>query len=127
MDVLSAPLRGLAARPALAAVAGALTAVPLFLTNLVVVHRIEPYFSWLRPGPHTSPWEFPVLFGLLALMLAGAVVALASAWAAPRATRRLPVANAVVATLLTAAALLIGSALGAEIYACDVAGIPNCD
>jgi hypothetical protein len=43
------------ARPAFAAVAGSLFLLPFFAANAIVGNRIEPFFSLIRPGLHTSP------------------------------------------------------------------------
>ena len=110
------------------ALAGMACAAPFLLVNAVVANRIEPLFSLLRPGVHTGPLEYPLLAALLVIALGGAVVAL---WPLLRrdgdGMRRLPILNLVVAGALIAGVVLVGVTLGTEIYACDIAGVPNCD
>ncbi len=43
--------------------------------NAIVANRIEPYFSLIRPGPHTSPREYVLLFVVVCLIPVGAFVA----------------------------------------------------
>jgi hypothetical protein len=44
-----------------AAVIGGLSALPFFTANAIVAQRIEPFFSVIRPGPHTSTFELVLL------------------------------------------------------------------
>jgi hypothetical protein len=119
--------RRLSSRPWLAALIALLFVVPFFLTNLVVVYRIEPFLSFLRPGPHTGPFEYLVLAILLLLVLIGALVALSPLRRGADGRRRFPPLNIAIAALLIAGFVLITVNLGQEIYACDIARIPNCD
>lgn len=63
-------------RPLVLTVLALVFAVPLFAMNHIVVFRIEPVFSRIRPGTQTGPYEWIVLWTLLGLLLVGAVVAL---------------------------------------------------
>ena len=119
--------RPLSSRPWLAAVVALLFVVPFFVANLIVVYRVEPFFSLLRPGPHTGPFEYLVLAIVLLLVLAGAIVALAPLRRGTDGKRRFPPLNIAIAVLLIAGFTVIAVTLGQEIYACDIAGIPNCD
>jgi hypothetical protein len=120
-------VRRLSSRPWLAALLALLFVVPFLVTNFIVVYRLEPFFSLLRPGPHTGPFEYLVLAIVLLLVLAGAFVALAPLRRGTDGKRRFPPLNIAVAALLIAGFLLVAVNLGQEIYACDIAGIPNCD
>ncbi len=46
------------------------------MVNHIVVFRLDPVSSWIRPGPHTSPYEWIILWVLLALLAVGAIFAL---------------------------------------------------
>lgn len=108
--------------PWLAAAAALLFVVPFLALNHIVVFRLDPVFSWLRPGAHTSAQEVVVLWAALGLLLVGAVVALlplrrVRGWAV--------VPNLVVAALLLIAFVLIAVGLGHDLacapndYLCD--------
>ncbi len=115
-------------RPAFAAVTGGLLLLPFLVANAIVGNRIEPFFSLIRPGLHTSPREYVLLFIVLLLILVGAVVA-----ARPMlqrgddGRRRFYPVNAALAALLALVFVVLAVALGTDIYRCDVLGIPNCD
>ena len=115
-------------RPAFAAVTGSLFLLPFLAANAIVVNRIEPFFSLIRPGIHTSPREYALLFIVLLLIPAGAVIA-----ARPMlrrgddGRRRFHAVNAAIVALLCAAFIALAVGLGSDIYRCDVLGIPNCD
>ena len=47
-----------------AALIGGLFVAPFVAANALVGHRVEPFFSFIRPGPQTSPFEY-VLLGLV--------------------------------------------------------------
>lgn len=115
-------------RPAFAAVTGSLFLLPFIAANAIVGNRIEPFFSLIRPGIHTSPREYVLLFIVLLLILVGAVVA-----AHPMlrrgddGQRRFYPVNAALAALLCLVFVVLSVGLGSDIYRCDVLGIPNCD
>jgi hypothetical protein len=115
-------------RPILAAVTGSLFILPLMAANAIVGHKIEPFFSLVRPGTHTSTREYVLLVILLALLPAGA-------WLATRPMLRSGVArssridsiNAVVAAILLLVFVAVSIGLAADVYRCNVLDIPNCD
>ncbi len=115
-------------RPAFAAVTGSLFLLPFLAANAIVGNRIEPFFSLVRPGLHTSPREYVLLGVVLLLILVGAAVA-----ARPMlgrdddGNRRFYPVNAALAALLCLAFVVLSLGLGSDIYRCDVLGIPNCD
>lgn len=115
-------------RPVFEAVTGALFLLPFIAANAIVGNRIEPFFSLIRPGPHTGPREYALLGVVLLLILVGAAVA-----ARPivrrnaNGDRRFYPVNAAVAVLLGMAFVVLSLGLGADIYRCDVLDIPNCD
>ena len=63
------------AHPTNAALAGVALLLPFLAANAIVGNRIEPFFSLIRPGQHTSPQEYAVLFAVLFLIAVGAFVA----------------------------------------------------
>jgi hypothetical protein len=117
-----------ATNPGSAAIRGALLLLPFLAANAIVANRIEPFFSLIRPGIHTSPQEYVLLVTVVLLIAGGAFVA-----GRPLCQKGLDgkrhfyVANAVLATLLGAIFIVLSVALGSEIYRCDILGIPNCD
>jgi uncharacterized membrane protein len=121
-------MSSLAGRPRMAAWTGLLFLLPFWIMNAIVALRIEPVFSWVRPGPHTSPQEYVLLAVVLLLLPVGAVWALIpSLKRSADGKRKFHAANAAVAMLLILFFVSVAGALGAEIYACEVMQIPNCD
>jgi hypothetical protein len=114
-------------RPRLAAVIGAALALPFLLLNAVVVSRLDPVFSWIRPGVHTGPFETAILVGAVLLVAVGAVVALAPVRRASRESGRSPVANLVIALVLLIGFAFLAIGLGEEVVRCEILGVPNCD
>ena len=113
--------------PRRAATAGILLALPLLTLNAVVGNRIEPFFSLIRPGLHTSPREYVLLAIVVLLLPVGAFIAVRP-MLRPRADgRRLYLVNGVVAAFLLIAFAAVAIGLGADIYRCDILQIPNCD
>lgn len=110
------------------ALLGTLFAVPFLTMNAIVGTRAEPFFSLIRPGAQTSAREYVLLFVVLGLIPVGAFIAARPMFRrAPDGRRRYFVLNATLAAILTAGFLAISIGLGADIYRCDVLGIPNCD
>ena len=115
-------------RPATAAWIGSLLLLPFVIANAIVANRIEPFFSLIRPGAHTSPREYVLLAVVLLLLPLGAFVAARPLLARDAAgRRRVYPLNAALAGLFLAAFLAITSGLGADIYRCDILGLTNCD
>ena len=114
--------------PGVAAAAGALTLAPLAGANAVVGGRIEPFFSLIRPGAHTSAAEYALLAVVLLLLPLGAFVA-ARPLPSPRGGGMRPVhaLNVAVAALLVGAFVTLSWGVGSELYRCDVLRVPNCD
>ncbi len=115
-------------RPRTAALLGFLCALPFLLANAIVANRVEPFFSLIRPGPHTSLREYVLLAVVLLLIPLGAFTALGP-WFVRDAggKRHFPVVNGAIAALMLIAFTVISSAVGAEIYACEILQVPNCD
>ena len=115
-------------QPHAAAVTGALTLAPLAALSAVVGERIEPFFSLIRPGPHTGAAEHLLLVAALLLLPVGAFVAgRPLTQRGPGGMRPLHALNGAVVALLASAFVAISFGFGAEIYRCDVLRIPNCD
>ncbi|MBE0656851.1 MAG: hypothetical protein IH602_04120 [Bryobacteraceae bacterium] len=115
-------------RPGVAALAGLSLLIPFLVTNAVVANRIEPFFSLIRPGLHTSAREYTVLAIVLLLMPAGALWAmLPSLGRDETGRRRFYLLNCAVAIVLFAIFTTIIFPLGGEIYACEYLQVPNCD
>jgi hypothetical protein len=115
-------------RPATAALSGFLFLLPFAALNAVVANRVEPVFSLIRPGLHTSPREYVLLAAVLLLLPAGAIWALRPTLRRDAHGRRhFYLMNAMSAGLLLLVFTVLAVALGDEIYRCDVLGNPNCD
>jgi hypothetical protein len=94
----------------------------------VFLQRIEPFFSFIRPGPHTSPFEYLLLFAVLGSLPVGAAIAARPLFErGADGKRRIYLLNVLLATFMLAAFVVLSVGLGAEIYRCDVLMIPNCD
>ena len=116
------------ARHKIAALVGALCVLPFLTANAIVANRIEPLFSFIRPGPHTSGFEYLLLAVVLALIAVGAFIAGRPLFdrTAPPASR-IFIVNGAISVLLLLVFLVLSVAIGTEIYRCDVLRIPNCD
>jgi hypothetical protein len=114
--------------PLAAALAGGLLMLPFVAANAIVGSRIEPFFSFIRPGPHTSPFEYLLLFAVLGSLPVGAAIAARPLFErGADGKRRIYLLNVLLATFMLAAFVVLSVGLGAEIYRCDVLMIPNCD
>ncbi len=109
--------------PAVAALVGMVFLGPFFLLNLIVVFRLEPYITWLRPDTHSNPLEWTIIAIVLLLMPAGAYVSMRPTFA----LHRIFWFNVLVAVFLLGVWVTLSYAIGEEIYRCEVLGIPNCD
>ncbi|HNY40447.1 MAG TPA: hypothetical protein PKJ41_08625 [Bryobacteraceae bacterium] len=120
------PFELIAARPRMAAWTGLLFMLPFWVMNLIVVKRMEPVFTWIRPGLHSSPQEYVLLAVVLLLIPMGAMWALIPSLSrGPDGKRKFHATNAAVAMGLVL--FFVAVALGAEIYACEVMHAPYCD
>ena len=118
----------LSMKPTPAAVTGAFMALPFLAANAIVGNHIEPFFSLIRPGAHTSGREYVLLFVVVFLLPVGAFIAARPMFRnTMTGTRRLYVLNAVIAAVLLIVFVFLSVGLGSEIYRCDVLQIPNCD
>ncbi|MBN8730969.1 MAG: hypothetical protein J0L64_10530 [Acidobacteria bacterium] len=116
------------ASPTAAAVRGSLLLLPFVIANAIVANRIEPFFSLIRPGPHTSSREYALLAVVLLLIPLGAFVAALPLFARDATgARRFHPFNAVLAGCLLAVFFALAAGLGADIYRCDILGLTSCD
>jgi hypothetical protein len=114
--------------PPRAAVNGVLLTLPFLAMNAIVGKQIEPFFSLVRPGIHTSPQEYVLLFVVVMLIAVGAfTTARPMLHRGTDGQRRFYPVNALLATVLSILFVALVVGLGSEIYRCDVLGIPNCD
>jgi hypothetical protein len=114
--------------PKAAALFGGLLFLPFVAANAIIANRIEPFFSFIRPGLNTSPFEYGLLAVVLGLMPVGAFIAarpLFDKSTYPRGRDYL--VNGGIAVLMLVVFVTLTVALGDEIYRCDVLRIPNCD
>lgn len=114
-------------KPGVAALIGGLFTVPFAVANAIVGGRIEPFFSFIRPGPHTSAFEYGVLAAAVACLPLGAFIAARPMLKRASGRRRVHLLNAVVALVMLALFVILSVGLGTDIYRCDVLQIPNCD
>ena len=115
-------------RPSIAALTGTLFILPFVAANAIVGGRIEPFFSLIRPGVHTSAREYVMLAIVLGLIPVGAFIAARPMFhGSVDGHRRFYPVNAVVAALMCLVFVAVSFGLGSDIYRCDVLGIPNCD
>lgn len=121
-------MKTITTNPRSAAFIGLLFVVPLIVLNKIVGDRIEPFFSLIRPGIHTSPLEYVLLPIVLFLLPVGAFIAVRPMLRnGAEGKRKLYPVNGILAVLLLAVFVLISVAFGSEVYRCDVLQIPNCD
>lgn len=121
-------MKNITTNPKSAAFIGLLFIVPLIALNQIVGDKIEPFFSLIRPGTHTSPLEYVLLPVVLLLLPVGAFIALSPMLQKKDDGRRkLYLVNGTLAALLLAVFVVISVAFGSEIYRCEILQIPNCD
>ena len=126
--VRNTTVRNFTAKPGVAAMIGVLSVVPFLILNTIVVNRIEPFFSLIRPGLHTSPQEYLLLSIVLLLMPVGAFIALRPMLRkSADGKRKIYGLNSLLSMLLLLVFVVIAVALGSDIYRCDILQIPNCD
>lgn len=117
--------RPITERPLLLTLLAALFALPLLVMNHIVVFRIDPVFSWIRPDVHTGPYEWVLLWILLGLLLVGAVIALLP-MARVRVNRWRLLPNVFLAGALVTGFVLLAVALGHDMT-CDALAGKTCD
>ena len=114
--------------PTSAAFVGCLFILPFVVLNAIVGDQVEPFFSLIRPGFHTSPREYALLFIVLILIPIGAFIALRPVLRRKsNGSRSFHLLNGVIAALLIAVFAAVSIGLGEDIYRCNVLRIPNCD
>ena len=114
--------------PKTAALLGGLCVLPFVAANTIVANRIEPLFSFIRPGPHTSAFEYVLLAGVLGFIAVGAFITVRPLFdQGARPWPRIYMLNGALGALMLVVFVILSIALGSEIYRCDVLGIPNCD
>ena len=114
--------------PKAAALVGGLLLLPFVAANAIIANRIEPFFSFIRPGLNTSPFEYGLLAVVLGCMPVGAFIAARPIFEkSAHPHRRVYLVNGVTAAFLLVVFVILTATLGNEIYRCDVLGIPNCD
>ena len=114
--------------PKAAALFGGLLLFPFVAANAIIGNRIEPFFSFIRPGVNTSPFEYGLLAVVLGCMPVGAFIAarpLFEKSAHPKG--RIYLVNGGIAVFMLVVFVILAATLGNEIYRCDVLRIPNCD
>lgn len=111
--------------PTLAAGIGFLFIFPFIVMNSIVGSRIEPFFSLLRPGIHTSTFEYILLFIVLFLIPIGAFISIRPMIYDGKL--KFYIVNGVVAAILLIVFMVLTGTLGSEIYRCEILQIPNCD
>ena len=125
---LSDNMKHIATNPKSAALVGFLLILPFLFLNMVVARRMEPLFSLIRPGLHTSPHEYVLLAFVLLLIPVGAFIAIRPMLQrGSDGKRKFYLANGILAAILLLVFVLLSVGLGSEIYRCDVLQIPNCD
>lgn len=114
--------------PNSAALIGFALILPFVFLNMIVANRIEPFFSLIRPGVHTSPFEYVLLIIVLLLLPAGAFIAIRPMLQrGVDGKRKFYLLNGILAAILLIVFVLISVAFAEELYRCDVLQIPNCD
>lgn len=114
--------------PYSAACRGFLFSLPFIILNTIIANRIEPFFTFIRPGEHTSVFEYVLLLTVLLFLPIGAFVAIRPMlYKGPGGKRHFYLLNSIIAALLLFAFISLSVAFGSDIYRCDVAQLPNCD
>jgi hypothetical protein len=121
-------VKNIMTNPNSAALFGLLFFAPFVLLNAIVGNRIEPFFSLIRPGIHTGPFEYPLLFIVLFLIPMGSFIAIRPVFQkGAERKRNFYLVNVLLAVLLLMVFVMLSIGLGSDIYRCDVLQIPNCD
>lgn len=121
-------MKNIVTNPKSAAVVGFLFALPFLILNMIVGSRIEPFFSFVRPDTHTSPFEYVLLAVVLLLIpIGGFIAARPMLQKGANGERKFYLLNMILAAFLIAGGVALFVGLGSDIYRCDVLRIPNCD
>lgn len=121
-------MKNITTNPKSAALIGLLFIAPFVILNAIVGNRIEPFFSLIRPGIHTGPYEYILLFIVLLLIPIGSFISIRPIFQkGAEGKRNFYLVNAIFAALLLIVFVMLFVGLGSEIYRCDVLQIPNCD
>jgi len=121
-------MKNIASNPKSAAVVGFLFALPFLILNTIVGTRIEPFVSLIRPGAHTGPFEYVLLFIVVLLIPVGAFIAIRPMLQkGVDGKRKFHLINVTLAAIMLVLFVIISGALISEIYRCNVLQIPNCD
>lgn len=114
--------------PRASALVGGLLLLPFLAANAIVGNRIEPFFSFIRPGSHTSQLEYGLLAVVLGCIPVGAFIAARPLFdKTVQPTRRMYLVNGTIAACMFVVFVILAVGLGSDIYRCDVLQIPNCD
>lgn len=106
-----------------AALLGIVSLLPFLLLNGIIVNRVEPFFSLIRPTERISILEYSLFITMLFCMPVGAYLSLKPVIH----DKKLYPLNILIATLGISIFLLLFYVIGAEVYRCEVLHIPNCD
>lgn len=121
-------MKNITTNPKSAALAGLLFIAPFVILNTIVASRIEPVFSLIRPGIHTGPYEYPLLFIVLLLIPVGSFITIRPIFQkGTQGTRKFYLVNVLLAAFLLIVFIMLSIGLGSDFYRCDVLQIPNCD
>jgi len=121
-------MKNLISNPRSAALAGFLFALPFLVMNTIVGSRLEPFYSFIRPDTHTSPFEYVLLAVILLLLPLGAFIAVRPMYQkGVDGKRKFYPVNILLAAILVTGFVALSVGLGSDIYRCDVLQIPNCD
>lgn len=101
--------------------------LPFFIANTIVTIRIEPWYSVLEAFPHIRNNPFLPLVLLLLFPVGAYIAATPMLPKKPGAKSRMIMTNFIVTFLLLSAFTVLVTALGWELYRCDVLRIPQCD
>ncbi len=111
-----------------AALIGFLLMLPFFALNAIVVSKLEPFYTLIRPGLHTSPAESVLLNAVLILFPIAFFITLR-----PMLRRgydgkyHFYIINALLGAVILAVTVLIWGGLAQDVISCDILKIPNCD
>lgn len=120
-------MKSITTHPRLAAFVGFLFASPFVIMNFIVALRLEPFYSYLGSFPAIRNAMFLPLLLLLLFPIGAYIASRPMLHKDATGRRKLFVINAIVAILLLVSFVVLFTALGEEMYRCEVLKIPNCD